>query len=144
MKDGSLTPSTSTLTFRICTLISENSCCRVWGSPGWSDFFSSRRLLGGSSFKTSRRRMFSCWQTFWNWVREQLWGSFYNSEKRRGAPHLKHQFDRLPSSSPWLKVCWWSVSWVWRIFSGSGRREILSMNSSTPSNMSFAQSCNKG
>ena len=61
-----------------------------------------------------------------------------------GAPYLEHQCDQLPSSSPWLELCWWSVSWVWRIFSGSGRRAMLSMNSSTPSKMSLAQSCNRG
>lgn len=135
--------STSTLTFRICTLIRENSCCKVWGSPSWSAFFSSRTLLGGSSFKTSRRQKFSCWISFWKMSQRAVLGYLLHSEMYRGAPHLTCQFGLLPSSSPWLELCWGSTSWVWRGFSGSGRREMLSMNSSTPSNMSFAQSCNK-
>lgn len=47
--------TTSTLTFRICTLISENSCCSVWGSPSWSVFFPTRRSFRKSSFKAGRK-----------------------------------------------------------------------------------------
>lgn len=45
-----------------------------------------------------------------------------------------------PSSSPCPELCWGSVSWGWRVLSGSGRWEIPSMRSSTPSRISLAQS----
>lgn len=73
-RDSSLSPSTSTFTLRICTLIRENSCCRVWGRPSCSDFFSSRRLLGGSSFKTSRRERVTCWKRFLKWIQRAVLG----------------------------------------------------------------------
>lgn len=109
--DGWGGASTSTLTLRICTLIRENSCCRVGGRPSGSDFFSSRRLLGGSSFKTSRRERFHCWKTFLKWIQRAVLGYLPRlGDTGGGAPHLKHQGDPLPSSSPWLELCWCSAS----------------------------------
>lgn len=99
--------------------------------------------LGGLPLRLAGDRSSVVGYHFEKWVREQFPGICCNSEMCRGAPHLTCQFGLLPSSSPWLELWWWSISWVWRVFSGSGRREMLSMNSSTPSNMSFAQSCNK-
>lgn len=45
-----------------------------------------------------------------------------------------------PSSSPCPELCWGSESWGWRVLSGSGRWEIPSMRSSTPSRISLAHS----
>lgn len=100
-----------------------------------------RDCLGGLPLRLAGETGSLVGKHFWNAFRGQFWGIYHNSEMQRGAPYLEHQCDQLPSSSPWLELCWWSVSWVWRIFSGSGRRAMLSMNSSTPSKMSFAQSC---
>jgi len=69
----------------------------------------------------------------------RLWCIYFPTQ-RKLVLEFPNSSLASPSSSPCPELCWGSESWGWRALSGSGRREIPSMRSSTPSRISLAHS----